>query len=947
MTTQSEQALENQMIEQLQGMGYEFVALADEQALLDNLRKQLEKFNGLVLSDKEFGQVMNYLTRGSSIFEKAKLLRDRAQISRDNGDTAYVSFFNSEQWCKNEYQVAQQITMKGKYENRYDVTLLMNGLPLVQVELKRRGLELKEAFNQTLRYQRHTYGASQGLFQYIQLFVISNGVNTKYYANNRVAVQDFKQTFFWADKHNKNITQLEEFTSVFMEPCHLSKMIARYIVLSENKLLMVLRPYQYFATEAIVDRVKKGNKNGYIWHTTGSGKTLTSFKASQILCKMPEVAKVLFVVDRKDLDYQTTREFNQFAKDSVNGTTDTKALVDQLTGTSKLIVTTLQKLNNAIQKAHWKKQIEGLKDQKVVFIFDECHRSQFGETHKKIVDFFPNNQMFGFTGTPIFADNATANEQGKRTTKDLFEDCLHKYVITDAIKDDNVLRFAIEYVGRYRRTASASEIDIEVEDIDTKELLTSEKRMGKIVDYIIANHNKKTHHREFTAMFCVSSIPTLIQYYKLFKERDHKLKIATIFSYGANEQDGDEASEFLNPSLSKNSYAQVAERPAEYKSLHSRDALEECIQDYNKTFGTRFTCTDNQSYYNYYNDISKKVKTKQIDILLVVNMFLTGFDSKTLNTLYVDKNLKHHGLIQAFSRTNRILSEKKSQGNIVCFRNLKKATDEAVALFSNKDANEVIFLAPYEQYVKKFQETLLKLFAVSPDVDTELPNENDQLAFIKAFRELIRLKNVMKTFADFDHDQIGISEQEFADYQSKYLDLYDKTKVAGKEKVSILEEVDFELELLQTDIVNVAYIMQLLVNIHGTSKEKREAEAKRIVEMMAGEVQLRSKKELIDKFIKEQLPLIPTAEEVPEAFEKFWDQEKVSAFSAMASEEKLDPEKLDGMIQHYLYSDKKPLREEIVGALEFKPKILERKKIVERVTDKMLGLVDTFFRGMG
>ncbi|WP_338240065.1 type I restriction endonuclease subunit R, partial [Persicobacter diffluens] len=906
------------------------------------------------------------------IFEKAKLLRDKVVIDRDNGEKGYIEFINQEQWCKNEYQVTHQITMEGTYKNRYDVTLLINGLPLVQIELKRRGLELKEAFNQTNRYQRHSFGASNGLFQYLQLFVISNGVNTKYYANNPVIKQDFKQTFFWADKDNKNITRLDAFADAFLEPCQLSKIITQYIVLSEAKILMVLRPYQYFATEAIVNRVKKGTKNGYIWHTTGSGKTLTSFKASQILCKLPEVAKVLFVVDRKDLDFQTIREFNQFKKDSVNGTSDTKSLVEQLEGQDKLVVTTLQKLNNAISKNYWAKKLAHLQDQKVVFIFDECHRSQFGDTHQRIVEFFPKNQMFGFTGTPIFAENASrqrvaASNLGdqkhlgsvQRTTKDLFKECLHKYVITDAIKDDNVLRFAVEYVGRYRRKESASEIDIEVEDIDTQELMNAPKRLEKIVDYIIAHHPKKTHHGFYTGMFCVSSIPQLVQYYELFKQRKaegkHKFKIATIFSYGANEDDQDVADGYENPkfesgyNMEEQPVAMAAEPVATYKTSHSRDKLEEYIQDYNAEFKTSFSTKDSQSYYNYYNDISKRVKNKQVDILLVVNMFLTGFDSKTLNTLYVDKNLKYHGLIQAYSRTNRILSEKKSQGNIVCFRNLKKATDEAIALFSNKDAQEIIFVEPYENYVADFQKALDKLKSIAPTVESvdDLSTEEQKLEFVLAFRDLIRLKNILTTFADFDHDEIGMDEQTFVDYQSKYLDIKDSTAVKGeKEKESILHDVDFELELITTDIINVSYIMNLLMALHGDTPEKREAERKRIVDMMAGDVTLRSKKELIDKFIQENLPLVEDAQDIPEVFEQFWDKEKVAAFTTIASEEKLAPEKLDGMIQHYLYSDKKPLREDIVDALSFKPKILERKKIVERVTNKMMGLVDTFFKGM-
>jgi type I restriction enzyme R subunit len=489
----------------------------------------------------------------------------------------------------------------------------------------------------------------------------------------------FKQTFYWTDKENKRVDNLEKFTEVFLERCHLSKMVCKYIVLAEvPKILMVLRPYQFHAVEAIIDRVSNSNKNGYIWHTTGSGKTLTSFKTAQILMKLPKVHKVVFVVDRKDLDYQTTKEFNSFSDGSVDGTDNTKALVKQFSDDTKLIVTTIQKLNTAISKKQYLSQMEELKDKHIVFIFDECHRSQFGETHLAITKFFTKNQMIGFTGTPIFAENASNNALGKRTTKELFDDALHKYVITDAINDDNVLKFSIEYVGRYKeKEGSQTYKDIEVEAIDTKELLESEKRIEEIVDYIIANHDRKTHSKDFTAMMCVSSVPMLIKYYELFKSKKHNLKIATIFSYSANEEDQDATGEI---NLDESDGAHVDE---EHINKHSREKLDEFIEDYNGIFGCKYSTKDSQSFYNYYNDISKRVKQKEIDILLVVNMFLTGFDSKTLNTLYVDKNLKYHGLIQAFSRTNRILNEQKSQGNIICFRNLKKHTDDAIALFSN------------------------------------------------------------------------------------------------------------------------------------------------------------------------------------------------------------------------------------------------------------------------
>jgi type I restriction enzyme, R subunit len=463
MSHQSEAILENNLIKQLVGLGYESVKIHDGDDFVSNLKAQLEAFNKTTFTAKEFDAILNHLAKGN-VFEKAKTLRDRFVLNKEDGTSFYVRFFNNEDWGQNQYQVTNQVQQAGSFLNRYDVTLLVNGLPLVQIELKRAGIEIKEAFNQINRYQRHSFWSNHGLFQYVQLFVISNGVNTKYLANNRL--QSVKQTFYWADENNKNVTDLIEFTKAFLNASHLGKMISHYVVINETfKNMMVLRPYQYFATEAIIHQVKSGNDNAYIWHTTGSGKTLTSFKASQILMELPEVHKVVFVVDRKDLDYQTMQEFNAFKKDSVDVTDNTASLVQQLTDTTKLVLTTIQKLNNAITKHHYENKLGHLKDKKIVFIFDECHRSQFGATHGKITEYFNKAQLFGFTGTPIFPQNASKNEFGKRTTKDLFGNCLHKYVITDAIRDQNVLRFGIEYIGKYKQKGNTF-IDIEVEDID-------------------------------------------------------------------------------------------------------------------------------------------------------------------------------------------------------------------------------------------------------------------------------------------------------------------------------------------------------------------------------------------------------------------------------------------------------------------------------------------------
>jgi type I restriction enzyme R subunit len=949
MTSQPEQLLENNLVSQLAKLGYEKVVIKDEADLLINLKSQLEKHNKITLSDNDFKQVLNYINKGS-IFQRAKILRDRVPFTNDKGENKTIELINQVHWCKNEFQVTQQVTMEGKYKNRYDVTILINGLPLVQIELKRRGLELKEAFNQINRYERHSFGAGAGLFQFVQIFVISNGVNTKYYANSPIKARSFKQTFYWSNTNNKLVTQLSKFTDIFLEPCHISKMITRYVVLNESaKILMVLRPYQYFAVEAIIDRVKETRKNGFIWHTTGSGKTLTSFKASQILTHMPKVHKVIFVVDRKDLDYQTTKEFNSFSKGSIDGTNNTKALVQQLAGDHELIVTTIQKLNTAISKAKYLNQISVLKDKRVVFIFDECHRSQFGKTHEDIKKFFEKSQMFGFTGTPIFEDNAGTNEFGKRTTAMLFggEKALHKYVITDAIRDENVLKFSIEYINTFKKKEHI--LDIDVEAIDEKEVMEAPERLDAITEYIIANHNRKTHSKEFTAIMCVSNVETLIKYYQLFKAKEHNLKVATIFSYQANEEDKD-ALGFTTSEFDEVDLNEVAEPKPKYNSKHTREHLDSFIADYNKTFGTNYSTKDTQSYYNYYNDIAKRVKHKQVDILLVVNMFLTGFDSKTLNTIYVDKNLKYHGLIQAYSRTNRILNEVKSQGNVVCFRNLKQHTDDAITLFSNIESKDEIIIKPYEDYVKKMNDAFIQLLQITPTVDSvhELKDEEDELAFAKAFRELMRTLNVLKTFTEFTFDDISINEQTFEDYKTQYLDLRDKVKRENaKEKVSILNDIDFELELIHRDEINVTYILKLLANLkNSVSVDEKEKQLKNIMDIVAGDTQLRSKRELIEKFINEHLPIIEDSEDIPDEFVQFMTAEKLQAIKSLSKEEGLDSDKLEKVIGDYMFTEKIPLRDDIIGTMNTRPSLKERKTKAERITNKILEFVETFISGI-
>ncbi|KQN00589.1 type I restriction endonuclease subunit R [Sphingomonas sp. Leaf25] len=958
MATQTEAQLENDLIDRLVARGWSRVVIADEAALLANLKAELEAHNAVTLTDAEFARVLNHLDRGN-VFERAKTLRDRYDLTREDGTRLYIEFMNTREWCHNRYQVASQIAQEGLYQNRYDVTLLINGLPLIQIELKRRGLEIKEAFNQVNRYHRHSYTAGRGLFQYVQLFVISNGVDTRYYANNRK--QSFKQTFTWSDVNNVAINLLANFADAFLDKCHVSKMIAKYTVLHEgDRQLMVLRPYQFYAVEAMVDRVKNSVHGGYIWHTTGSGKTLTSFKASQILTEMPEVDKVVFVVDRADLDYQTTREFNAYSDGSVDGTHNTHKLVRQFTDPTRLIVTTIQKLNAAISKQQFLDQMQPLKGKRIVFIFDECHRSQFGDTHKRITSFFTNYQMFGFTGTPIFKDNANKSEAIARTTRDLFGECLHRYVITDAIRDQNVLRFSVEYWGKLRRR-DGSLIDEKVAGIDTREFFENPDRIESVVNWIIANHGRKTNNRDFTAIMAVGSVDALIQYYEAFARKKaaglHDLQVATIFTYGTNEDDRDANGLISEPEFDIARDASV--------NAHSRDKLDRFIADYNAMYGTAFSTKDSLSFYSYYKDIAKRIKERErenakdadrVDILLVVAMFLTGFDAKKVNTLYVDKNLKQHGLIQAYSRTNRVLNEVKSQGNIVAFRNLKNATDEAIALFADKDANETILIDPYDSYVARFNEAAAMLRALTPTVDAvdTLQDENAKLAFVRTFRELARLRNILSVFAEFDWGQLDLDNQTFDDFKSKYLDIYESTRKSREEgTASIVNDVDFEIELVRTDRINVAYILNLLREIKadesaGTSPiQASEKRLSNIMDMVASDAQLRSKRDLIEKFIQQNMPMLEPGNDVGEAFKAYWDQEKEATLAAICVEEGLDRAKFDKLIDHFNFSGQNPMRDDVVAALNVQPRILERRKVVNRILERLIGFIRTFEDDMG
>ncbi|MEQ1275011.1 type I restriction endonuclease subunit R [Acinetobacter ursingii] len=958
MTVQSEYQLENELISQLKQLGYASVMLKDESQLLSNLKTQVERANGLApLSETEWKQVISFLNTGT-VFERAKNLRDLFPVKFDDGTSKHL-FFLSNDPSKNIYQVTNQITIDHRDYNgrtsRFDVTLLVNGLPLVQIELKKRGMEIAEAFNQTQRYIREAYWAGQGLFGFIQLFVISNGANTRYYSNGTTGIEF---AFPWADVSNKHINEIVDFAEAFFNQQHLTQMLTQYMVLLETtKSLMVLRPYQIYAVQKIVEHVQNSDQNGYIWHTTGSGKTLTSFKASQIIMQMPDVEKVLFVVDRNDLDTQTSREFNAFKADSVDSTDNTSTLVKQLDQRhDKLIVTTIQKLNRAISTERYLESIDYLKNKKVVFIFDECHRSQFGETHQNIKKFFSNAQMFGFTGTPIFEKNSQSKAGLKLTTDYLFNECLHKYVIVDAIRDRNVLQFQIDYRGKYtaKGMATNESYDEDVEGIDTKELYDNPQRLEMIARYIVNIHDTKTRNREFTAMFCVSSVETLTQYYDLFEKVQAEkqiedeaqgrifkpLTIATIFSYAANEA---VPIDDLNGLI----HEEAADIPSQVNSS-SRDKLDRYIANYNRQFKTNYNSGD--QFYAYYRDIAQRVKNRQIDILIVVNMFLTGFDSKPLNTLYVDKNLKYHGLIQAFSRTNRVYNDKKPFGNIICFRNLKRATDEALALFSNKETTQIVLVPSYAEIEQDYQTAVSKLFALTPNYQSvdDLVTEEQQLEFIKAFREVMRYNAQLQTFIEYDQDQTQLDKQHFANFASKYADLCRAVrKTTKKEKVSVLDDVDFQLDLLHSDRINVGYIINLLQLVVDTdSEDKRQKYQAQIYDLISSDISLHDKQDLIQKFIEENMPKMINGQSVQDAFAQFWDIEKEQAYQQLCEQENLKPEAMKEVLDHYEYTHRLPRKEELKDLPNYKVKLFERDNVFTNLLVKTRQLIERFYTGL-
>lgn len=959
--TRTEAQLEADLVAQLVDQGYEHVALADEAAMLANLRRQLALQNDTIFSDAEFDRILAHLD-GGNVFERAQRLRGRFNLERDDGTSGHIHFLNGADWCHNRFQVARQITQEGQRVNRYDVTILINGLPLVQIELKRTGAELSEAFNQINRYHRDSYGGGHGLFLYIQIFVISNGVNTAYFANQRH--QSAMQTFRWAGPDNVPITQLASFAGTFLRKCHIARMICRHTVLHKtDRVLMVLRPYQVHAVEAIVERVRDTRKHGFIWHTTGSGKTLTSFKAAQIIASMPDVEKVLFVVDRADLDYQTMEEFNAFQPDAVDGSSSTAELVRRFADPNRrLVVTTIQKLSRAIGRTRHERVMQDFRDRRIVLIFDECHRSQFGRTHQALVSHFQKAQMFGFTGTPIFDVNAIAaptdaarTAMQRRTTEQLFDKCLHKYIITNAIADRNVLPFSIEYWGRLRRRDGSLIDDEQVTAINRREFFEDEDRVYGIVDWIIANHNRKTHDRTFTAILAVSSIDVLIKYYDRFRalwlEGRHDLRIVTIFSAPANEDDR-EADGHL-----------PAEEPeiidaAPAGSVH-RDRLDGYIADYNALYGTSFDTRNQGGFYTYYRDISRRIKAHdrkgfqvrdRVDILLVVSMFLTGFDAKKLNTIYVDKTLRHHGLIQTFSRTNRIFNRQKSHGNVVAFRNLSQATDEALSLYSDEGASGTVLLLPYEDHVRQFNEDRIAMLTIAPTAASvdRLIDETCRLEFIHAFRAMMRTMNTLKGFAGFRWSDLEIPEQTYEAYKSKYLDLHDvvRQRQQADAPASILQEVDFELELIRRDEINVAYILRLLADAPRSDSEadkaKRADICRTVLSLLDTEPQLRSKRELIEQFIRDYWDGMRPGTDIEISFKDFWDAARDRHLTALCDEERLKSSGVEQLIAQYRFSGREPVGDDVIGTMVEVPKILERRQRITSVTSRIMNMIEIF-----
>ena len=884
---QSEADLEREFIKNLQNQGYEYLSIHNEKELIANLKDKLEKLNNIIFSEKEWERFFRekIANKNDSIVEKTRTIQEDyiKSFTRDDGSLVNISLINKKNIHNNFLQVINQYEEEGGNHNtRYDVSILVNGLPLIHIELKRRGVAIREAFNQINRYQRDSFWAGSGLFEYVQIFVISNGTNTKYYSNttrarhikemsfNRKKVKkssnSFEFTSYWADANSKSITDLVDFTKTFFAKHTILNILTKYCIFDTNETLLVMRPYQISATERILSKIQLANNykwvgkidaGGYIWHTTGSGKTLTSFKTAQLASQLDYIDKVLFVVDRKDLDSQTQKEYDRFSKGSANGNTSTKILKAQLEdryeNKSKIIITTIQKLGHFIKQ---NKNHEVFK-KNIVLIFDECHRSQFGELHLAIAKTFKNYFMFGFTGTPIFPKNSNGSSKTLfKTTEQTFGDKLHTYTIVNAINDGNVLPFRIDYINTIKEKENIQ--DKKVNAIDIEKAMSDPNRIKEVVSYIIDHFEQKTmrnKHYElknqrlsgFNSIFAVSSIPVAKKYYfefkKQLKEKNKDLRVATIFSYSVNEEENTD-------NLDDESF------DTENLDLGSREFLEEAISDYNKMFGTNYD-TSSDGFQLYYENLSKRTKDKEIDILIVVNMFLTGFDATTLNTLWVDKNLRMHGLIQAFSRTNRILNSIKTFGNIVCFRDLQEETDEAIALFGNKEAGGIVLLKTYEDYYNGYQDDkgrekegysqLIEELQSKFPLSEQITGESNKKEFVILFGNILKIKNILSAFDKFAGNEI-LSEREFQDYQSIYLDMYQEIRTKNKEKEIINDDIIFEIELIKQVEINIDYILMKVTEYYKSNKEDKEILID-IKKAINSSLELRSKKELIKNMV--------------------------------------------------------------------------------------------------
>ena len=944
---QSEAELERELIQNLQEQGYEYLQIHNAHDLEDNLRIQLQKLNNYVFSDSEWQRFFyeNIVGNSEGIVEKTRKIQEKdtaISFRAADGHTQNIRLLDKKNIHNNSLQVINQYAVSkdegAEHDNRYDVTILVNGLPLVHIELKRRGVRLREAFNQIKRYSRESFFAGSGLFEYVQIFVISNGTHTKYYSNttreshikelgeagrkkSKKTSNSFEFTSYWADAKNKTIPDLVDFTKTFFSKHTILNILTRYCVFDTDNKLLVMRPYQIVATERIINRIETSTNykklgttsaGGYIWHTTGSGKTLTSFKTAQLVAKMPYIDKVLFVVDRKDLDYQTMKEYDRFEKGAADGNTSTRVLQKQLeSNNSRIIVTTIQKLGVFTKK----NPEHDIYNKHVVIIFDECHRSQFGDMHTAIAKAFKNYHLFGFTGTPIFASNAgSSGNPMLRTTEQAFGDKLHTYTIVDAINDKNVLPFRIDYINTVKEKDDIA--DKQVSSIDREHALLSDERISMVTSYILDHFDQKTKRNQFysfnrtmnvadvvrfgdskretllgrmngfNSIFAVASIPAAMKYYTEFKkqlaERNNSLKIATIFSFAANEDDPEEGFIF-DEDLDVTGMDQS-----------SRDFLESAISDYNRNFNTNYD-TSSDSFQNYYKDLSLRVKNREVDLLIVVNMFLTGFDATTLNTLWVDKELKMHGLVQAFSRTNRILNSVKQFGNIICFRNLAEKVDEAIGLFGDRDANGIVLLKSYDEYLNGYDENgehkvgyaeLIAELSEKFPLGEQISGEQNQKDFIKLFGKILRMRNILTSFDRFEQEDI-LSPRDLQNYQSEYLDLYQELRPSSQaEKEDVNDDLVFEIELVRQAEVNVDYILALVAKYHESNCENKDILTS-IDKAVDASIELRSKKELIHDFIN--LYSLRENGEIHDAWQRFINAERENELTKIIEDNNLNP----------------------------------------------------------